>query len=158
MPQRVDATRLPRAFLSIFLFPSDRSVSVYRSASAFPSDLFKLSVFNDDRDGQVPVRYRKHLFAKARIILRVAIIKSNAPPRIMLARLLAVRTARLCVNYNVQFEFPFGVCIKLTAAFAASVADRHKGCKDWPRLDRLKIALFDVIFCGNLIEEMSYDG
>ena len=131
---------------------------MYRSAPAFPPDLFKLSVLNDDRDGQVSFGYREHLFAKGRIILRVAIIKTDAEPCVMFSRLLAVRTARLCVDYNVQFIFPFEVEIKASATFAASVADRHRGCKDWPRLDRLKIVLFDVIFCGNLIEEISYDG
>jgi hypothetical protein len=111
---------------------------VDRSASAFPSDLFKPPVFNDDRDGRVPVGYREHLFAKDRIILRVAIIKSDAQPCIVLARLLAVRTARLCVDYNLQYGIPFEVEIKTTAAFAASVADRPRGCKDWPEHRRVE--------------------
>jgi len=94
-----------------------------RSASAFPSDLLELPVFNDDRYGRVPVAYREHLFTVNRIILRVSVIKCDAQLCVMLARLLAVGTAGLGVEYNVQIGFPFVVELKIIVTDAASVAE-----------------------------------
>jgi hypothetical protein len=48
----------------------------------------------------------------------------------MLARLLAVGTAGLGVEYYVQIRFPFFIELEITQANAASVAERSQGCKE----------------------------
>lgn len=112
------------------MFSSDRSTSMDSSASALPSNLLELPVFYDDRDREVAIAYREHLFAVSRIILRVTVVKGDPQLCVMLARLLAIGTAGLGVEYNVQIRFPFFIELELTLANAASVAERSRGCKE----------------------------
>jgi hypothetical protein len=79
---------------------------VNRSASAFPSDLLELPVFDYDGNCRIAVAYREHLFAINEVVLRVALIKSDPQLIIMLTRLLAVRTAGFGVEYYFQLDSP----------------------------------------------------
>lgn len=68
-----------------------------------PARLNVFAVFDDARHDKVAAGKIKHLALSPRIILRVVFGESDAVFRVIIARLLAIRTARFRVNYQRHF-------------------------------------------------------
>ena len=64
-----------------------------------PARTYVFTVFNYARHGRVVAGVREHFSAPGAIVLRVVVDKGNAFGVVVIPRLLAVRTSRLCINY-----------------------------------------------------------
>lgn len=77
------------------------------STQALPSDLFKLSVFDYNRDRRIPISYRKHFCTELHIVLRVQLLKSYASLVVKRASFGAMGTAGFRVYSDFQTNSPF---------------------------------------------------
>lgn len=58
-----------------------------------------LSILDDARNSWITVRIRKHFRASCFVVLRIVVDKRNALRVVVVARLLTIGTAGLCVDY-----------------------------------------------------------
>ena len=81
--------------------PAHGRLIVNRSTSGWvsPTGTQIFSVFDDTRYGWIAIRIREHFGASGFIVLRVVVDKGNAFRVVVVACLLTVGTAGLCVNY-----------------------------------------------------------
>ena len=96
--------------------------SMDRSPPAFPADLFQPAVFDDYRHGGISVTDCQHFLSEFHIVLRVELLKRNAPLGIEFASLRAVGTAWLRVYLDVQLDSPAVLVCSIKLSTPVSLA------------------------------------
>lgn len=70
----------------------------YRSAPAFPSALLEDAILNNGGDSRISAGKREHLLSVDQVVLRIAIFEGDTTCVIVLAGLLTVWAAWLCID------------------------------------------------------------
>ena len=96
--------------------------SMDRSPSAFPADLFQPAVFDDYRHGGISITDCQHFLSEFHIVLRVELLKRDAPLGVEFASLCAMGTAWLRVYLDVQLDSPRTFSLLYQAFNAGSLA------------------------------------